>query len=255
MQQLEESGEPLSLMQGWYNKDSNFASYRFGAGDTILVITVGKGVFYLLGSMQVVTKGIAQDIERRGLSEELSAILEGLPRQAHCVLGTAGSGVSLRRALRPTHFSTLEYWSKQKVEAYHNFDDTGRAKSGYFFKGVRFPTKESGDVLAELAAAKLMEAPAGSRALRRDARALFELLLQKPRDREAATVLADLYNAHDDPMGQVTELELKLQSHADPGLRRELAKLAKRRFSDLIGRPGGYPFSPGWAPSLLDGLL
>ncbi|MEO0603132.1 MAG: hypothetical protein AAF211_16955 [Myxococcota bacterium] len=78
---------------------------------------------------------------------------------------------------------------------------------------------------------------------------LLAALDAAPYDAQAAQVLADAWQSVDDPRGVVTRLELDWVQRRR-GAKKALDAGLKEHRDACIGRPGGFPFSPRWGPSL-----
>ncbi len=235
-------GEALPVFFGGYNADSDFQRFKVGAGDTVIAISVDRGVLYLLASLRVEAKGLSgpwladhPEHRRYGAARGGGQVLAGEPL----------APLDFGRAVSPDLLARFRYDAGKTGRPIKYVED-GLIKRSASLQGVYRLTSETALSLAPL----LERPPTTTKAKSPNVEALVARLHADPDDEATASVLADAWSAAGDVRGELLALEIALH-RAGPAERAAIAQsisalASKRRCRPAHKQPGGFPFRRVW---------
>ncbi len=252
-------GQPLDIVWGGHNHDTDFTRFKVGAGDTLVPVTCVEGVVYALASVLVQAKGTGA----QWLASHPEHAKTRLPGCGNAVLaGTAQAPLRFDRALSAAQLTAFRY-ATATGERPLKFLRQGRLTRTMSMQGVYRVTEPTATMVTTLLSRPEPGAPA--RRLELEGR-----LREHPNDEPAARVLSDLLQEAGELQGELLALELELAhetnaAHAVELDRRHAALM--RSTAALKRRPGGFPFrtmlgargfsrlSTSWQPEELEGFF
>lgn len=233
-------GQPVHLLWGGHNADSDFGRFKVGPGDTVVPVTSRDGVLYALASVHVTEKTNADAwLERHPGDARLR--LHGCGGQV--LAGTPGAPLRFDRALTPAQLEAWRYDAAKVPRALKHLTD-GRLTRPLSVQGVYRVTTETAAVLDGVLGRPPPPAPAPN-----EATALAQRLRESPDDEGLARVLADAWQHVGDARGELLALELALRtetSAARAGEWEQRLAAAARKVKGVKQQPGGFPHRAQW---------
>ena len=206
-------------------------------GDQLFVISVKKGVVYVLAHIRV-----DQKLQSYEAAAQYPAIMETQPQRCggcagDLVVGDKGTPLHYNRIFPSWRLASWNYETPAGQPRPLNHLDDGKLIRISSMDSVYRLTADTGLELRGLFDLQAIEGPR----------------IDDPWDKRAAALLADNWDRAGDPRGAVMRLEMEMLG-AEPGAHKILIRkhraVVKKHRPDLMGRPGGFPFSRSWGPPL-----
>lgn len=219
-------GTPMRLLAGGWNQESDYLRYRFGAGDRIVLVSIDKGLVYVIGAMTVVEKATRDDWLLRH-PEDAPQIGAG-----QVVVGRDGLDIRFDRALPLSLVGRLTFQSG-KVERPLKGVQKGLLKWNGFQGVYRVSPHSAGEIADVIERGVFSPGVLGE---------LERRLQQSPADIALADIYTDALLQAGDPRGEALLYERRGDASA-------LRNHVTQHLAALIGVPGGFPFRLAWAPA------
>lgn len=233
-------GQPVHLLWGGHNADSDFGRFKVGPGDTVVAVTSRDGVLYALASVHVTEKTSA-DAWLAKHPGDARLRVHGCGGQV--LAGTPGAPLRFDRALTGRQLEAFRYDAAKAPRALKHVKD-GRLTRPLSVQGVYRVTADTAAMLDGVLGRTPPPAPAPN-----EATALAQRLRESPDDEGLARVLADAWQHVGDARGELLALELALRTEASAARAVELEQrlaAAARKVKGVKQQPGGFPYRAQW---------